>query len=134
MFEAPIGKKVYTIDGDYIGEITSVDTDELGNSIVIIKTVFEGFPELKIEFVALRKITKEDEEVYIAKSIPVKLKEIIAEKKRLEEIRKLEEERIKATIPQEEAPYPKPPTKNSLIARIIAFLKRIIAKITGKFD
>ncbi|GEM_PF-229994 len=85
----PEGKRVYTKDGILIGEIVRAYISEFGVHVAKIKTVFEEFPEFEVIMTQLKptRIMREgkQEEAFVLKEIPIKLKMIIDEKFRLKE-------------------------------------------------
>ena len=134
------GKKVY-VDDTFVGTIKKLTYDDVGNQIVIIETVFKEMPTLQIEVVKLRKTTREGEEAFTLKVIPIKLRELIEKKKLEEEMIKAEEEIAKEEIPiieeKPEVPPPLPPKpvekeippkKKSIWQRIIEFFKKLFRR------
>ena len=81
-----IGKKVRTHDGIEIGTITDVRRDELGYDIAIIETRFKELKELRVLVINLRKVRRMNDEYYILKVLPAKLKLLLREEKRRKEI------------------------------------------------
>ena len=131
MFEEFLNHKVFTPDGTYIGRIKKITIDEMGYHIAVIETPFDEMPELRINVISLKKSTKERETIYILKHMPIKLKEIILEKKREEEIRRLEKELLMHTptsIGTVEVPLKSP--KESIFSKIKRLIKTFIEKIT----
>ncbi len=128
------GKKVYLETGDFVGVINEIFVDELGYTVAIIKTEYSEMPEIRVNVITLRKIKRDEEECYIMKSPPLKLVEVIKEKKREEEIRRLErelaqkeviEEEVKEEVPAEEA-------REGFLRRLINKIMNVIRKILGK--
>ena len=123
------GKKVYLESGDYVGVIENIFVDELGYTIAVIKTNFNEMPEVRVNVITLKKIRKMNEERYVLKSPPLKLIELIKEKKREEEIRRLEQQlELQKTDEQEE----EIPTKESWLKRFLSKIIDLIKKIIGR--
>jgi len=123
------GKKVYLESGDYVGVIENIFVDELGYTIAVIKTNFNEMPEVRVNVITLKKIRKMNEERYVLKSPPLKLIELIKEKKREEEIRRLEQQlELQKTEEQEE----EIPTKESWLKRFLSKIIDLIKKIIGR--
>ncbi|MHA1616063.1 MAG: PRC-barrel domain-containing protein [Candidatus Njordarchaeales archaeon] len=85
-----IGKKVFTVDGEEIGIIKDLIRDELGYEIAIIKTVFNEIPEIRTVATNLRRAKRNSEDIYILRTLPIKLKHILKEIKRRKEIEEFE--------------------------------------------
>lgn len=131
------GKKVYLESGDYVGVIKNIFVDELGYTIAIIKTELDAMPEVRVNVITLKKIRKHDEDSYVLKSPPLKLVELIKEKKREAEIRSIEQQLELQKIKEhregekEKAEKEIPIRENwfkRLIDKIIKLIKRIIGK------
>ena len=134
MIEELRGKKVYSEEGDFVGVVEDVFVDELGYTIVRIKTEFEELPELRANVISLRKRKTKNGDVYILKSLPVKLKEILLERKREEEIRRLEaqlgqQQPIIATHAEEETASIEDKEKVSIFQRILQALMNLINRL-----
>jgi len=134
MIEELRGKKVYSEEGDLIGVVEDVFVDELGYTIVRIKTEFEELPELRANVISLRKRKTKNGDIYILKSLPVKLKEILLERKREEEIRRLEaqlgqQQPIIATHVEEKTASIGDKEKVSIFQRILQALMNLINRL-----
>lgn len=133
MISDPTGKKVYLETGDFVGIVDRIFVDELGYTIAVIKTELTEMPEVRVNIIALKKIKKDDEDCYVIKSPPLKLVEIIKEKKREEEIRRLEHEimqkKEKEETREEAVAEEVKATHEPWFRRLINKIKEIIRKI-----
>ncbi len=81
----PEGKKVFTKDGEHVGYIERVYISEFGVHTAVIKTIFSEFPQFEILMTQLRpeikNIEGRQEEVYVLKSMPIKLQMLLEERK-----------------------------------------------------
>ena len=82
----PEGKKVFTPEGDFVGTIKRVYINEFGVHTAVIETIYPEFPQFEVFMSQLKpekkKLEEGEEDVYILKYVPIKLKLILEEKKK----------------------------------------------------
>ncbi len=127
------GKKVYLESGDYVGVIENIFVDELGYTIAVIKTDFGEMPEVRVNVITLKKIKRGGEDSYVLKSPPLKLVELIKEKKREEEIRRIEQQFTSQEEKREEPEiHPEAAQTENWLKRVLKKIIEAIKRIIGR--
>ena len=79
------GKKVFTPEGDFVGTIKKVYISDFGVHTAVIETIFPEFPQFEVLMSQLKPekkvVSGAEEQVYVLKYVPIKLKMILEEKK-----------------------------------------------------
>lgn len=97
-----VGKKVYSTDGTFLGEVVRVYMSEFGVHMAEIKTTFEEFPKFEVVVTQLRpakiRTGGTEEDAFILREIPIKLQMLLIERLGLEKAKI-------PTIPKPIGPY-----------------------------